>query len=218
MSTMDASRVLLLRELLASTSWVERTRGFARTMRSSTHDPGGLLLVGTPDEEPWHLAAHLDDESRLTGIGQLKPTLVRYQPPADAPPHLSVTLQRLEAARRGETVLVVAETQAPEGLLQRAWDARRTGATVLALDTGDQELESVAHESLIVPGTPSTPTEPSGLVTPDLSHILTFDSVQHLVSVAAGEITEPTARRAFRDRLARMLDTVSGPRHLDRDA
>ena len=21
----------------------------------------GLLLVGTPDEEPWHLAAHLDD-------------------------------------------------------------------------------------------------------------------------------------------------------------
>ena len=61
----------------------------------------------------------------------------------------------------GETVLVVAETQAPEGLLQRAWDARRTGATVLALDTGDQELESVAHESLIVPGTPSTSTEPS---------------------------------------------------------
>jgi len=217
MSTMDASRVLLLRELLATTSWVERTRGFARTMRSSTDDPGGLLLVGTPDDEPWHLAAHLDDESRLTGVGQLKPTLVRYQPPADAPPHLSVTLQRLEVARRGETVLVVAEELAPEALLQRAWDARKTGATVLALDTGDQELESVAHESLVVPGAAPAETDSSGLITPELSDILTFDSVQHLVSVAAGEISETPARHGFRDRLARMLDTVSGPRHLDHD-
>ncbi|MFZ0325545.1 MAG: hypothetical protein WAN48_15610 [Actinomycetes bacterium] len=226
---MDASRVLVLRELLATTSWVERTRGFARTMRTSTHDAGGLLLVGTPDEEPWHLAAHLDDESRLTGVPQLRPTLIRYRPPADAPPHLSVTLQRLESAGRGETIFVVAEDQAPESLLQRAWDARKTGATVLALDTGDAELESVAHESLIVPGRVAPPddrvdlsdlsdlSDLGGFATPDLADILTFDSVQHLVSVAAGEVAEPVSRRGLRDRLSRMLDAVSGPRHVDHD-
>jgi len=218
MATMDASRVLVLRELLATTSWVERTRGFARTMRTSTRDPGGLLLVGTPDDEPWHLAAHLDDESRISGIAELKPTLVRYQPPADAPPHLSFTLARLEVAKRGETVLVVAEDHAPESLLQRAWDARKTGATILALDTGDHELESVAHESLTVPGSADSADRDSGLITPDLSDVLTFDSVQHLVSVAAGELTETVTRRGFRDRLSSLLENVSGPRHLDDDS
>ena len=217
MATMDASRVLVLRELLATTAWVDRTRGFARTMRTSTRDPGGLLLVGTPDDEPWHLAAHLDDESRISGISELKPTLVRYQPPADAPPHLSFTLQRLEVATRGETVLVVAEEHAPESLLQRAWDARKTGATILALDTGDLELEDVAHESLTVPGQGSRIAGESGLITPDLADVLTFDSVQHLVSVAAGELPDTPSRRGFRDRLARLLDNVSGPRHVDSD-
>src|SRR5947208_15229805 len=128
---MDAARVAMLRELLATTGWVDRTRDFARTMRRSTDQRGGLLLVGTPDEEPWHLAAHLDEESRWTGIAQIAPTLIRWAPPADAPPHLAVTMARLEAASRGETVLVVAEEAAPEQLLERVSDARRHGATVL---------------------------------------------------------------------------------------
>jgi hypothetical protein len=195
---MDAARVAVLRDLLGSTGWVDRTRAFARVMRTSTTTAGGLLLVGTPEEEPWHLAAHLDDESRYSGIAELAPTLVRWSAPPDAPPHLAFTLERLEAARRGETVFVVAEAAAPERLLERVADARKHGATVLALDGGDTELEGLAHESLTIVQT--------DLVVPELS----FDTVQHLVSVAAGE-TERTTRKGFRDRLARALDVVSGP-------
>jgi hypothetical protein len=199
---MDAQQVAALRELLSTTAWVDRTRSFARTMRRSTTTPSGLLLVGTPEEEPWHLTAHLSDEARLSGIPELAPTLVRWQVPEGAPAHLSVTLERLEAARKGETVLVVAEDAAPEGLLERAWDARKLGATVLALDGGDAELQGVAHESLTV--------VTSGLVVPEVS----FDMVQHLVSAAAGETGPdggPAGRRGFRDRLGHLLDVVSGP-------
>jgi hypothetical protein len=201
----DSARVAVLRDLLAATGWVERTSGFARTMRRSTKDPGGLLLVGTPAHEPWHLAAHLDDESRRAGVAELRPTLVRHAVPAGAPAHLAVSLHRLEAARRGETVVVVAEDAAPQDLLQRAWDARRTGATVLALDTGDEELEDVAHESLTV-----DERSTHGLQEVGLDDVLTFDSVQHLVSLAAGE--QPGGRRGLRDRLAAALDVISGPR------
>jgi hypothetical protein len=195
---MDSSRVAVLRELLSSTGWVDRTRSFASVMRRSTTTAGGLLLVGTPEAEPWHLAAHLDDESRYSNIPELSPTLVRWQAPADAPMHLSHTLARLETARRGETVFVVAETAAPQGLLERVHDARQHGATVLALDGGDAELEGLAHESLTV--------MQQDLVVPELS----FDTIQHLVSVAAGE-SDARHRKGFRDRLARVLDVVSGP-------
>jgi hypothetical protein len=200
MGPMDAEQVAALRELLSTTVWVDRTRSFAQTMRRSTRTQHGLLLVGTPTEEPWHLTAHLTDEARLSGIPELEPTLVRWSVPEGAPPHLSVTMQRLEAARHGETVLVVAEEEAPEGLLERAWDARKSGATILALDGGDLDLEEVAHESLTV--------VTNDLVVPEVS----FDTVQHLVSAAAGETGPGEAgRRGFRDRLAHFLDAVNGP-------
>ncbi len=126
-----------LRALLAPTGWPDRARVFARALRTSTRARGGLLLVGTPDEEPWHLAAHLDDESRLSGIAELAPTLVRWNAPVDAPPHLRIGLERLEAARRGETLFVVTPETAPSPLLERVSDARRVGATILALNQGD---------------------------------------------------------------------------------
>lgn len=197
---------MVLRELLASSGWVERTQGFARTLRRQTTEPGGLLLVGTPQAEPWHLAAHLDDESRWSGTPELSPTLVRYQAPADAPAHLSVTLERLEAARKGETLFVVSEDAAPEKLLERAWDARKLGATVLSLDAGDDELHGVAHESLVVPSAGD-----SSLVVPELD-VVSFDSVQHLVSVAAGEAAQGRATTSMRKRMAKFLEQLSGPR------
>lgn len=203
---MDVSRVMVLREMLASSGWIERTQGFAATLRRRTTEPGGLLLVGTPDAEPWHLAAHLDDESRLSGTPQLSPTLVRYQVPQGAPSHLSVTLERLEAARKGETVFVVSQDAAPEMLLERAWDARKLGATVLSLDAGDEELHGVAHESLIVPS-----TTPATLVVPELD-VVSFDSVQHLVSVAAGEAAQSPSSSSVRERVAKLLEHISGPR------
>ncbi|HEX6472731.1 MAG TPA: hypothetical protein VF069_26815 [Streptosporangiaceae bacterium] len=191
---MDADQVALLRAVLSSTGWLERTGEFARAVRLSTKDRGGLLLVGTPDDEPWHLAAHLDEESRWAGIPELAPTLVRWTPPAGAPAHLRVGIDRLAAARRGETLLVVSEIAAPVPLLERVDDARRTGATILALDTGDRELEGLAHDALVVPAR---------------DRLITFDGAQHLVSAAAGE--PPASRPRLRGRLARLLDAISGP-------
>lgn len=200
---MDSERVRVIRELLSTTGWVERTRSFASSLRRSTAHPGSLLLVGTPNEEPWHLAAHLDDEARFAGVPELSPTLVRWSVPLQAPPHLSVTMARLEAARRDETVFVVAPERATEGLLERVADARRIGATILSLDDGDDDLGSLAHDRLVVPSTSQT-----RLVVQSSPTYVDMDTVQHLVSVAAGE---GTARVAMRDRLARFLERVSGP-------
>ena len=224
----DANQVATLRALLAPTGWLDRTRAFARGLRKATRTPGGLLLVGTPAEEPWHLTAHLDEESRLSGIPELMPTLVRWQVPDAAPPHLRVGLERLEGAQRGETVFVVTAATAPVPLLERVSDARRTGATIFALDQGDPELDALAHEAMtIAPG-------------PGVPGMLSFGAAQHLISAACGElggerraaeeefgVASPEGRverpgtpgyqryrpgvRGLRDRVAHLLDVVSGP-------
>ncbi|WP_248959522.1 hypothetical protein [Sphaerisporangium perillae] len=190
---MDAASVAFLREALSTTRWVERTRELGSRLRS-TRTPGGLLLVGTPQEEPWHLAAHLDDEARMSGLAQLAPTLVRWSPPPGAAPHLAVGIDRIEAVRRGETLFVVAEDKAPVPLLERVDDARRTGATILALDGGDPELEGLAHDALAVPAQDG---------------LFTFDAAQHLVSLAAGEARRSRSRLI--DRLARLAERITGP-------
>ncbi|MFG1695937.1 hypothetical protein [Nonomuraea sp. NPDC049309] len=192
---MDSGSVALLRELLAGTGWLERTRELGLALRA-TRSPGGLLVVGTPDDEPWHVTAHLADEARYSGLPQLTPTLLRWSPPPDAPPHLRVGIERLEQAGRGETLFVLSEQQAPVPLLERVNDARRTGATILAIEGGDRELAGLAHDAIEVPR--------EGPVT--------FDGAQHLVSAAAGEADR---RPGLRERLARLLDKVSGPRMTD---
>ncbi len=220
---MNGDQVAALRELLAPTGWLEATSYFGRALHDRARTPEGLLIVGTPAEEPWHMTAHLADESRLAGLPGLAPTLVRWAPPPGAPPHLSVGIGRLEATRPDETLLVVSALAAPAGLLQRLADARKTGTTIFALDTDDPELDGIAHEALaIVPGTAP----------------VSFDAAQHLVSAAAGETRGPAHRRAvggrpaqrsgpasagpepagsvhgqrvsLRGRLAQLLDAVSG--------
>lgn len=203
MCVVDSARVLLLRDALAQSGWIERTRSFSGSLRR-VPEAGRLLLVGTPDEEPWHLAAHLDDESRLSGLAQLSPTLVRWAPPSDAPAHLSVTMSRLEAATRGETVFVVAPDAPPEFLLERVADARRTGATILSIDDGNDDLAALAHDRIVVP----TSLHQRLVVTNDMPVDLDIDAVSHLVSVAAGE---NLSRDSMRDRVARMLERLSGP-------
>ena len=211
---MDADQVATLRALLASTRWLERAGVLGRALRTSTKTRGGLLVVGTPAEEPWHVTAHLDEESRLAGIPELMPTLVRWSPPPGAPPHLSVGLSRLAEARRGETLFVVAEDAAPVPLLERVNDARHVGATILALDGGDPELDGLAHESLAVP----RPEQASPAEWAGRAGLLNFDAAQHLVSAAAGSRDEDLAGgrgrpadRGVRARLARFLDAVAGP-------
>ncbi|USQ87959.1 hypothetical protein NFX46_32030 [Streptomyces phaeoluteigriseus] len=194
---MDAVRVALLREVLAGTEWLGATRRFAGVLRGSVvSHGGGLLLVGTAAYEPWHLAAHLVDEAAWSGTPELAPTLVRHGARPSDPAHLAVGLGRIEAARRGETLLVVT----PEGdapLVERVSDARRAGVTVLALGPGEGELTGLAHETLAVP---------------DGSE-LDLDTVQHLVSAAAGEqaVPSPRGRRRLRDRLSRLAESLTAP-------
>ncbi|KAF4410171.1 hypothetical protein, partial [Streptomyces lycii] len=209
---MDAVRVALLREVLAGTEWLEATRRFAGSLRSSVEPRAGdLLLVGSAEYEPWHLAAHLDDEAAWSGLPQLSPTLVRHRIRPGVPPHLAVGLARLEAARRGETVLVVSPGRPGDTLLERVHDARRAGATVLALDGGDRDLHSLAHDALAVPGPlsgpPRAPDSPDPeCEAPEDTEPVGLDTVQHLVSAAAGEnsLPAPRGRRRFRDRLSRL--------------
>jgi hypothetical protein len=199
----DSAQVALLRTLLAPTGWLERTRYFASALRRQSRSAQGLLVVGTPDAEPWHMTAHLDDESRLAGLPGLAPTLIRWAPPPGAPPHLSVGIDRLEQARRDETLLVVTPEAASAPLLERIADARRIGAAIFALDQGDPELDSLASESLSVPPADSP---------------VSFDGAQHLVSLAVGEAAAgslaghgvPAPRPGWRSQLARLLDTISG--------
>lgn len=130
---MDAVRVALLREVLAGTEWLVATRRFAGVLRGSVvSHGGGLLLVGTPEYEPWHLAAHLVDEAAWSGTPELAPTLVRHDARPTDPAHLSVGPGRLAAARRGETLLVVSPDRPGAPLLEHVNDARRAGATILS--------------------------------------------------------------------------------------
>src|SRR2546426_5764108 len=126
---MDAVRVALLREVLAGTEWLGAARRFAGALRGSVvSHGGGLLLVGTEEYEPWHLAAHLVDEAAWSGTPELTPTLVRHGACPSDPAHLAVGLGRLAAARRGGTLLVGGPARAGCPLAGRGPGVRRGGA------------------------------------------------------------------------------------------
>jgi hypothetical protein len=190
---MDALRVARLREALAGTEWPRATREFGQVLRGSARRGGGLLLVGTAAYEPWHMAAHLEEEAAWRAAPELTPTLVRHRVPAGARPHLAVGLGRLAAARRDETVLVVAAGAVEGGFLDRLAAVRRSGARVLAVDaSGGPELAGLAHEALVLPPEP----------------LLSLDAVQHLVASGAGAGTAPCGPRS---RLARLTDRFTTP-------
>lgn len=144
----DLSRIL---RQLEPGGWLATARRFAAGLRGAGHEPGRLLVVGTPDEEPWHLTAHLDDAARLQGAATLRPVLVRWRVPPGAPPHLSVGIDRLREGTRGTTLLVASPSEPDEPLLERLDDARRGGATLFAMHRGGGPLDGLAHESLRLP-------------------------------------------------------------------
>ncbi|SEO25339.1 hypothetical protein SAMN05216267_102144 [Actinacidiphila rubida] len=190
---MDALRVALLREALAGTEWPRATRAFGGALRRAVRRRGGgLLLVGTDAYEPWHLAAHLDEEAAWSGVPELAPTLVRHRVPPGARPHLSVGLGRLAAAGRKDTLLVVAPGPLGDTFLERLADVRRDGATLLAVDaSGTPDLHGLAHDALPVPEDPLVP----------------LDTVQHLVAAGAAAARRPGPRA----RRARLADRLMAP-------
>ena len=155
--------------------WLDSARRFAGALRGAGHAPGRLLVVGTPQDEPWHLTAHLADAARWRHLPALEPTLVRWQVPDGAPPHLSVGLDAVHRAGRGSTVLVAAPTQADDDrLLERLADARRGGATLFALHPGAGPLDDLAHEAL---GLPQLLPAPAG-----------FETASHVVTSLSGDV------------------------------
>jgi hypothetical protein len=191
-SGMDARQVAKLRELFVGPGLHDDVVRFAAALDRSPHDPGGLLVVGTPVAEPWHFVAHLSDECEFAGRPELRPTWVRWQVPQAAPPHLSFGVDRLAGTDHRHTLLVVSPDAPTERLLDRVSDARKRGAVIMAMDRSDHDLAGLAHEELVVPRSAPDPC---------------FDVVEHVVTeIAPGG----SSRRApARSRLARFLDLVA---------
>lgn len=180
---MDHHEVGGFRRLLRALRLDEASIEFATAIGSGAQRGGSLLVVGTPDNEPWHFVAHLAEEAQSCGRPDLVPTWVRWTAPAAAPAHLAVTLDRLLAVRRRDTVVVVAPNHASERLLERVDDARRVGGRVMTLHREDDDLAQLSHETLVVPT-----AAPDG----------TFDVVQHVVTSSATGLTGHPRRRLRR--------------------
>lgn len=176
---MNIDRAALLAQLRSNDGSISDIRRLAMALRTPRPSNTGLLVVGTPAADPWHFVAHLDQEARLSGHLELSPVLVKHRVAAGAAPHLAVDLSRINHARPGEVVFVVAPSAAPAELLSRVQDARRAGATILALDAvGDADLQGLAHESVTIDDQ--------------------FETAQHLVSVAAGQAPQRARRLVLR--------------------
>jgi hypothetical protein len=206
MSGLDLSRLVRTLDQGGLTAAVAR---LAATLRRGAEHQDDLFLVGTPTDEPWHLAAHLDDSARFAGLDHLRPTLVRHEPRPNAPTHLAHGLASLAQANRHHAILVIAPTAPGEALLTRLDDARRAGACILAIDGGDPDLRDLANDALVITepllvgAPPSGPMAAPGLAAPRLAapnglgalHL--FDASQHAVAAIAGQPLAGTGRRSW---------------------
>lgn len=226
---MDLTKASLLREMLTGTELGSRTTEFAHSLRRFTTRTGGLMLFGPAGDEPWHLTAHLDDELHRAGIDDIRPALVRWSPPPDASPHLSIGLDRLQEAGRGESLLVVAENTPTDILLERIRDVRRRGTTIFSIDNGNVDLASLSHESLVpellVPANFGTgwvrhqvgqdhdePDQggavPEETLTALREAIAGFEMTQHLVSLAVAD--DEADQAGWRRRLRTFIERLGG--------
>jgi hypothetical protein len=225
----DLTKASLFREMLTGTELGSRTTEFAHSLRRFTTRIGGLMLFGPVEDEPWHLTAHLDDELHRAGIDDIRPALVRWSPPPDAPPHLSIGLDRLSEAGRGESLLVVVEETPAEVLLERIDDVRRRGTTIFSIDNGSKDLASLSHESLVpdllVPASfgagwvrhqvgqdHDEPDEggavPEETLTALREALAGFEVTQHLVSLAVAD--DEASQAGWRRRLRTFIERLGG--------
>lgn len=144
-------------------AWYADLRTLAQHVRSARRDSGQLLVVGHPDDEPWHLTAHLDMLARFRHIPELRASLGDEE--------------SLDAASRHDTLLVVSERPVPVPLLERVHDARTKGSTVFGLSGADSELTDVADEALVLD------VDRLGLGIPGITG--DFEIASHLFGLAA---------------------------------
>ena len=134
----------------AAKRWWSRAHN-ARRCGAAYQVPVTCWSSARREVEPWHLAAHLDDEARLDRSAAAAPHARALAPPAGAAPHLAVGLRRLEQVGRGETVLIVAPEVAPDRLLERgssgpSRSARRCCPSTAAIPSSDD----LVHERMTV--------------------------------------------------------------------
>ncbi len=147
-----------------------------------------LLVVGTPEFEPWHFVAHLSEEAKRNGRADLVPTLARWRVPPGAPTHLSVSVDEIARATRHQTLLVVSSCFSSPELLERVTDAKKHGARIMAIHRDDEDLAHLSHEMLSVDARRSEHD---------------FDLTQHLITDYA-----PMVERQQRSRWGRAAASV----------
>jgi hypothetical protein len=159
---------------LRNASWYGDLRALGQSLRAPRRESSKLLVVGHPEDQPWHLTAHLEMLADFRGLNELRPTLVRgIEVPAQA----------------NDAILVVSEYQIPDNVLEELDDARTRGATVLGLTTDDPELTKLAHEAVSL-DLDRLDVGVRGLVAD-------FDLASHMLGVAA---SAPDRKRLFRRR------------------
>lgn len=159
---------------LRNVSWYGDLRQLGRSIRGSRPSGSQLLVVGHPDDQPWHLTAHLEMLADFRGLPELRPTLVRG---ADIP------------AQRNDAILIVSEQRIPATVLERLDDARSRGATLLGLCGEDPDLTSLAHESVSL--------DPHALDLGIPGLVGDFELASHMLGVAAAAPDRSIGRRRF---------------------
>lgn len=158
------------------------TLHFARALGGRRNTSDRLVVIGTPEFEPWHFVAHLAEEAKRGHRADLIPTLVRWEVPQAAPAHLSVSLSELGQLTRSQTLLIVSPCSHSPQLLERVTDVKKRGARIMAVHRADDDLADISHEMLSV--------DP-------LRDDHDFDLTQHLVTDAA-PMAELQERRRWR--------------------
>src|SRR4051794_28810159 len=87
---------------LRNAGWYDDLRSLGRTLRAPRRESSQLLIVGHPEDQPWHLTAHLEMLADFRGLPELRPTLVRG---LEIPAHAN------------DAILVVSEYQVPDQVL-----------------------------------------------------------------------------------------------------
>jgi hypothetical protein len=127
-----------------------QTLHFAGVLGGRREESSRLLVMGTPDFEPWHFVAHMSEESEKQGRADLCPTLLRWAVPLGAPAHLAVSVDEVAHASRDQTVLILSSRARSWEMLERVSDARRRGARIMSVHRGDNDLADLSHEMLSV--------------------------------------------------------------------